>query len=211
MRIYQAIESLWDFMQLHHTPRVSDCIVVFCSNDTRVAQIAATLYHQEIAPKILFSGGLGRFTQDHFDHPEADIFADIAKSLGVPSGDILIENASTNSGENVAFSAQLLQSKMPSATRFTLVQKPFMERRAYATFEKQWPAPYQALHVVSQGGSFLDYLDSDVFTSSFVINAVLEDFERVKAYPTLGFLTEQVIPDNVNLAYQTLLNRFPRN
>lgn len=211
MRLFQAIDTLWDYMQLHHQVQKSDCIVVFCSNDTRVAQVATTLYQQGVANKILFSGGFGRFTQGEFEHTEAETFALIARSLGVPQEAIFIENKASNSGENVLLSAQLLAEVLPEADTFTLVQKPFMERRALATFEAQWPRDYQSLQVTSQAGTFIDYLDNDVFTSDFVINALLEDFERIKAYPALGFLTEQGIPENVSIAYQTILNIYPRS
>ncbi|MDR9829306.1 YdcF family protein [Vibrio sp. FNV 38] len=210
MRLYQSIDLLWDYMQIHHTPVKSDCIVVFCSNDVRVAFVAARLYQEKVAPKILFSGGFGRFTHGLFEQTEAETFAEVARTLGVPDQDMILETTATNSGENVSLSAQLLEQQLPNARRFTLVQKPFMERRAMATFEAQWPRGYDSLRVVSQAGTFLDYLDDDIFSSAFVINAILEDFERIKAYPALGFLIQQAIPPQVEQAYQTLLNYFPR-
>ncbi|MDW2406364.1 fructosamine kinase family protein, partial [Vibrio sp. 1262-1] len=105
------IETLWDYMQLKQDLKPADCLFVMCSNDVRVAEHAAALYHQKLAPLIVFSGGEGRFTDGLFEKSEAETFADIARLAGVPSDAILVETRSTNSGENVRFTEQLLKEK----------------------------------------------------------------------------------------------------
>ncbi|EGQ7672744.1 YdcF family protein [Vibrio cholerae] len=203
-RLYQQIETLWDYLQLHQQPDVADLILVLGSNDVRVAEHAAKLYHQGLAPYVLFSGGFGRFTQGVFNHSEAETFAAIAKDAGVPEHAILLETQSTNSGENLHFSHQLLVQQAWPAKRILLVQKPYMERRAYATFMQQWPESVESVQVSSPAGSFFDYLTSE-FTSDFVLNAMLGDFERIRDYPALGFQITQPIPEPVMQAYQALL------
>ena len=60
--------------------------------------------------------------------------------LGVPRERILIETRSTNTGENVDFSRQLLAESGHHAERKAIaVQKPYMERRTLATFQQRWP------------------------------------------------------------------------
>ncbi|EOX3351665.1 YdcF family protein [Vibrio cholerae] len=203
-RLYQQIETLWDYLQLHQQPDVADLILVLGSNDVRVAEHAAKLYHQGLAPYVLFSGGFGRFTQGVFNHSEAETFAAIAKDAGVPEHAILLETQSTNSGENLHFSHQLLVQQALPAKRILLVQKPYMERRAYATFMQQWPESVESVQVTSPAGSFFDYLTSEL-TSDFVLNAMLGDFERIRDYPALGFQITQPIPEPVMRAYQALL------
>ncbi|HDI3136262.1 hypothetical protein DD565_13500 [Vibrio cholerae] len=203
-RLYQQIETLWDYLQLHQQPDVADLILVLGSNDVRVAEHAAKLYHQGLAPYVLFSGGFGRFTQGVFNHCEAETFAAIAKDAGVPEHAILLETQSTNSGENLHFSHQLLVQQAWPAKRILLVQKPYMERRAYATFMQQWPESVESVQVSSPAGSFFDYLTSEL-TSDFVLNAMLGDFERIRDYPALGFQITQPIPEPVMQAYQALL------
>lgn len=56
MKLYQHIETLWDYMQLKQDLKPADCLFVMCSNDVRVAEHAAALYHQKLAPLIVFSG-----------------------------------------------------------------------------------------------------------------------------------------------------------
>jgi len=73
----------------------SDCLA------TRAAKGAA-LYQTGVAPKLLFTGGVG-------EHPpsEAEVAAARAIELGVPEGDIILENRSTSTEENARFAATL--------------------------------------------------------------------------------------------------------
>ena len=52
---------------------------------------------------------------------------------------MLLESRSTNTGENVQLTRRLLERENLDPDRFILVQKPYMERRTYATFRKVWP------------------------------------------------------------------------
>ncbi|ALR15886.1 MULTISPECIES: YdcF family protein [Vibrio] len=210
MKLYQHIETLWDYMQLKHQLKPADCLLVMCSNDLRVAEHAAKLYQQKLAPLIVFSGGKGRFTDGLFDKSEAETFAEIAQAAGVPGDAILLETQSTNSGENVRFTHQLLENSGILCDSVILVQKPFMERRAIATFEKQWQSPYSQLQVSSTAHPFFEYINEDM-PLMMVLEALMEDYSRVKTYPEKGFQTEQVIPENVESSYQALLQRFGFN
>ncbi|EKS7723608.1 YdcF family protein, partial [Vibrio vulnificus] len=134
---------------------------------------------------------------------EAETFAELAKASGVPEEAILLETKSSNSGENVRFSEQLLIDKGLVFDSFILVQKPFMERRALATFEKQWQGAYSRLLVSSTGEAFFDYINEEM-PLMLVLEALLEDFERIKHYPAKGFQTEQPLPDDVETAYQEI-------
>ena len=67
---------------------------------------------------------------------EAHQFAEFAIERAVPSDKILIENRSPNTGEDILLTQQLLQQKMLSPDSFIVVQKPYMERRSFATFKK---------------------------------------------------------------------------
>ena len=73
------------------------------------------------------------------DEPEAERFARIAMNMGVPRENILIEKNSTNTGENVQFTRRLVEEQGLDLQTFILVQKPYMERRAFATFLRYWP------------------------------------------------------------------------
>ncbi|MCC4817588.1 hypothetical protein BCU85_18420 [Vibrio lentus] len=203
VKLYHSIDTLWNFMSMGHDITPSDCIFVLCSNDTRVAEYAAELYHQGVAPYIVFSGGVGRFTEGSFERSEAETFAAIARDAGVPDSDIIIEKHATNTGENVRFTHKLLIERGLSPKRLTLVQKPFMEKRTYATFAKQWPDEVTEIQVTSQWQDWVDYFNEEL-PLDMVLGALIADFERIKSYPAQGFQIEMPIPDDVDHAYQAL-------
>ncbi|RTZ15820.1 YdcF family protein [Vibrio aquaticus] len=197
-------------MQLEQPLITSDCIFVLGSNDVRVAEYAAQLYLDGWANILVFSGGVGRLTEDLFEQSEAETFAAVAKDMGVPASAIVIENQATNTGENVRFTAEVLQQLGLTFSSFILVQKPYMERRTHATFLKQWPTEIAQLCVTSPKTRFCDYFNEEIDLDT-TVRAMLGDFERIKTYPALGFQIEQAVPEPVEHAYQAILSRFEQN
>lgn len=195
---------LWDYNNLKHPLHKSDCILALGSNDIRVAQKATELFLAGYAPFIIFSGGLGVLTQHIYDRSEAEIFANEAIKLGVPRDKIYIENKSTNTGENIILSKQLIQEKCLNVKSIILVQKPYMLRRAYATFKKQWPC----IDFVVTGPqiSFQEY-PNQAISQKLLINIMVGDTQRIKLYPQKGFQIPQDIPDEVWNAYKELVSR----
>ncbi|MBF9000751.1 MULTISPECIES: YdcF family protein [Vibrio] len=205
--LYQHLETLWRYMQLDHQLQPADVIITMGSNDTRVAEHASNLYLQGLAPLIVFSGQHGRLTRGVFDTPEAERFAEVAIDAGVPQESILLEKRAQNSGENVRFSYELLSEHGIAPKRVILVHKPYKERRAYATFMKQWPTAVDSLQVTSCTNDFFEYLTEDM-TLDLVIEQLLGDYERIVNYPDKGFQISQPIPEEVAQAYQALIKIF---
>jgi uncharacterized SAM-binding protein YcdF (DUF218 family) len=195
-------KKLWNYHQLHHSLEKCDCILVLGSMDTRTADRGADIYLQGYAPIIIFSGGLGKLTKDLWQGTEADLFATIALDKGVPREAIFIENKSTNTGENILFTQQLLQEKNLHLDSFIVVQKPYMERRSYATFKKHWPD--KKLLVTSPPLSFEEYPNNDISVEK-LINMMVGDLQRIKLYPEKGFQVYQEIPGEVWEAYEQLV------
>jgi|SRR5690242_2494433 len=195
-------KRLWDYHHLHHALEPSDCILALGSHDLRVAERAAELYLQRLAPLVVFSGGLGNLTKNLWTTPEANLFAELAVKMGIPEKDILIENKSTNTGENILFTQKLLAEKNLSPASFIVVQKPYMERRSYATFKKHWPD--KKLIVTSPQISFEEYPTEEI-SMERVINIMVGDLQRIKFYPGRGFQVYQEIPGNVWEAYEQLI------
>jgi len=195
-------KRLWDYHHLHHALEPSDCIFALGSHDLRVAERAAELYLQRLAPLVVFSGGLGNLTKNLWTTPEANLFAELAVKMGIPEKDILIENKSTNTGENILFTQKLLAEKNLSPASFIVVQKPYMERRSYATFKKHWPD--KKLIVTSPQISFEEYPTEEI-SMERVINIMVGDLQRIKFYPGRGFQVYQEIPGNVWEAYEQLI------
>ncbi|MEI7581970.1 YdcF family protein [Runella sp.] len=195
-------QTLWDYHHVNHTLEKSDCILVLGSHDLRVAERGAELYLEGWAPLLVFSGGLGRLTQEIWSEAEADKFASIAVAKGVPKDAILIENKSTNTGENILFTQQLFREKNIDPQSFIVVQKPYMERRSYATFKRHWPN--KKLQVTSPQISLNNYPNEEISLEE-VIHIMVGDLQRIKIYPEKGFQIFQEIPDEVWEAYEKLV------
>jgi len=199
-------EKIWQYHQLKHQLEKADAILVLCSHDKKVAETGAQLFLEGWAPLLIFAGGLGSVTREMWTQPEADQFAEIAIGMGVPSDKILIENKSSNTGENILFTKQLLAEKQIDPQRFILVQKPYMERRSFATFKKMWPE--KEVLVTSPQVSFEEYLrgyTNEQLSKDDVISIMVGDLQRIKLYPLKGFQIHQDIPVDVWSAYEELV------
>ena len=199
-------ERLWHYHQLKHQLEPADAILVLCSHDKKVAERGAQLFLEGYAPLLIFSGGLGVITSRMWNQPEAEQFAQIAFKMGVPKEKILLENKSTNTGENISFTRRLLEAKRIAPQKFILVQKPYMERRSFATFRKVWPE--KEVMVTSPQVSFDEYLANyanDKLSPDDVVSIMVGDLQRIKLYADKGFQIPQEIPDEVWSAYEELV------
>lgn len=205
-RTRELAETLWHYHQLNHELTQSEAILVLCSHDTGVARRGAQLYLEGWAPLLIFSGGQGAITSRLWNEPEAEVFARIAAGMGVPEESILTETRSTNTGENVRFTRAMLESNRLDIDSFIVVQKPYMERRAYATFKKNWPE--KRIVVTSPRVSFDDYLahySNENLSAEDVVGIMVGDLQRIREYPAKGFQIPQDIPDDVWRAYEELV------
>ena len=203
---FALAETLWNYHLMKHQIASADAILVLCSHDERVAERAAQLFHEGWAPLVIFSGGQGAITSTLWNEPEAERFAHIAVSLNVPRESILIETQSTNTGENVRFTKRLLAERGLDPQTFIVVQKPYMERRAFATFRQLWPE--KDVVVTSPQVSFREYLDgytNRALSAADVVSIMVGDLQRIKIYPALGYQIAQEIPDEVWSAFEELV------
>lgn len=195
-------KKLWNYHQLNQPLERCDCIFVLGSYDLRVAERGAELYLKGYAPLLIYSGGLGKQTKFMWTLSEAELFAQVAIKMGVPAENIIVENRSTNTGENILFTKKILEDKGIAAQQFLLVQKPYMERRAYATFMKQWEG--KRAIVTSPKIAFEDYPTQEIPMPQ-VIASMVGDLQRIKEYPAKGFQIYQPIPEDVWQAYLKLV------
>jgi len=205
-QIRALAQKLWDYHHLNHQLIHADAILVLCSHDTAVAARGAELFLEQWAPLLIFAGGLGAITRGLWDEPEADQFARIAVGMGVPPDRILIENRSTNTGENILFTKQLLAARQLDPATFIVVQKPYMERRSYATFRQVWPE--KEARVTSPQASMDEYLNRyshAALSADDVVSIMVGDLQRIREYPVRGFQIHQDIPGDVWQAYEELV------
>ncbi len=169
--------SLWDYHHLNGPMEKSDCIVGLGSYDLRVAERCADLYFDQWAPLIIFSGHLGNWTRPMWDRSEAEIFADHAIARGVPADRIKLEAKSTNIGENVRFTRELLRTHGLVVNRITMVSKPSTERRMFATCQKIWPE--MPVFFTSPRLDFAEQLRGGI--QEGLIHEMVGDIQRMRA------------------------------
>ncbi len=203
-RLRPFVAKLWNYLHLNQELKKSDAILVLGSHDRTVAERGAQLWLEGWAPLLILSGGLGEITRRIWNEPEADQFAKIAIRMGVPRERIIIENRSTNTGENIAFTRRLLERMGIDPGSFIVVQKPYMERRAFATFQKLWPE--KNVIVTSPQLSLDEYLNlPGPLSAEQTIAIMVGDLQRIRVYAERGFQIAQEIPADVWQAYETLV------
>lgn len=205
-KIDDLSKKLWDYNKLiNQTIKKSDCIFVLCSHDLRVAEYAAKLFLENWAPYIIFSGGIAHkndLLNTGWNKTEAEMFADVVIKIGVPKDKIILEKEATNTGENVLFTKKLLKERGFNFDSFIIVQKPYMERRVFATIKKHFPK--MDFTITSPQISFENYPNKEI-TKEKLINILVGDTQRMKVYGDRGFQIEQEIPEDVWEAYKKLL------
>ena len=206
MEFLQPLQVIWDYLGLHQEPKKADVIVGFGNFNTDIARRAAELYHQGYAPKILFTGGLGRNTKTLFPEPEAVKFARVAMECGVPEEDIILEDKSTNTKENIEFTRDILMSQGIAHDHVLGVHQPYMERRITAALGVYWPE--LNFSVTSPQVTIPEYLERaklQGMTENAAVSVIVGDFQRMDLYAKLGYQLPQEIPEEAWEAYHKLV------
>ncbi len=207
MDFLPPLQILWDYLCLNREVKQADVIVGFGSFDDNVARRSAELYLQGYAMKVLFTGGLGRCTEGLFSQPEAMRFRDVAVSLGVPERDILLEDRSQNTKENILFTRRLLEETGTPHASILGVHKPYMERRIAAAMGVYWPE--QSFAVTSPRMTIPEYLREagrQGMTEEDAVSVIVGDFQRIDLYAKKGFQLPQQIPQAAWNAYDSLVS-----
>lgn len=193
-------------MHLNMELSCCDCIVGFGNYNIDIAIRAAELYKKGYSSKILFTGGLGRNTNGLWTITEAEHFADIAVNEGVPKSDIIIENKSTNTGENIVFTKEKFENLNMKVNKILGVHQPFMERRIFAALKVYWP-DVEAV-ITSPQLTIEEYVRNSIkqgLDEKTVIDVIVSDFQRIDVYAKKGFQIPQYIPDEVNEAFNVMV------
>ena len=202
----ENVKLIWDFLHRNQTPEPADVIVGFGCYDEDIPRRCAELYHQGFAPWVCFSGGLGRNTSGIWTRSEAERFAAIAMGEGVPEERIILENKSTNSGENLLFTPKILAERGIRAEKIIAVHKPYMEKRLWAAMQVYWPgvhALYTSPQVTLE--EHIAHAEAAGMTRKGVIDTIVGDLQRMELYPQKGYQVPVEIPDEVRAAFEVLV------
>ncbi len=200
----QHLQVIWDYHHMNQNPTPSDIILVLGNHDLNTIYHGIELFKQNLAPYLVVTGGLGGVTTGLWTESEAEKFKRIALQHNIPENRIITENKSTNTGENYAFTKEILIQKNIPYQKVILVTKPYMERRAYATAKIHWP---DIELIPSSIPLSLDAYLNTVDDAEKNIHLMVGDLQRIRLYPAKGFQIPQDIPQNVWESFEFLVRQ----
>jgi hypothetical protein len=205
-----ATQTLFDWLALRdpHPGIRFDAVIGFGHFDLSIPRRCAELVREGCTRQIIFTGGIGAGTAD-LGCPEADAFLEeLARDHPDLARQAIIENRSTNTGDNIRFTQELLRSIDPAQPLgegirgVILVATPCRQRRVCLTWQKlvpevaAWNAPpltdYETLRSLyaSKGED--------------IRRQLVGEYERIRDYPSRGWIAEDDIPQNIHEAARIL-------
>jgi uncharacterized SAM-binding protein YcdF (DUF218 family) len=196
---------VYAYHHVNHNPIPADVIVALGTNDLRIADFAAGLYHSGYGKKVVCTGGIAHVSDllaTRWDVSEARMYAAILQRRGVPEEDILLETRASNTSENFSFTRELLRQAGIRPKNILIAVKPFMQRRAWATMAVEWPE--MPATVASPDLTLDEYFTSEL-TPDRIVNIIVGDLQRLWVYARKGYSAPQRLPGEVMLAYEGLV------
>jgi len=212
----------------YNPPALQPDLVVLAGNAVIPSIDAACRLASSLAIPLLISGGIGHSTTFLYAaiarHPrynrvrttgkaEATILAEIAREFWhIPPERLLVEDQSTNCGENARFSAATIQHHQLRVKRGIVVQDPTMQRRTMATFARVWRDKPDAPEWTSEEGLVFRGGGEGLWPVERYLSLVLGELPRLRddinGYGPLGrdFIVHVDIPAEVEAAWQILRN-----
>src|SRR5689334_8301467 len=127
--VLRLARIIWDYHSVPQEAAPADVIIALGTNDLRVAEFAAKLFLQGYGATLVCTGGVahqGDLLETGWEKTEAEMYADVAISRGVPREKILLETRATNTAENLRFARDLLHRHEIRPRNIVLAVKPFM-------------------------------------------------------------------------------------
>jgi uncharacterized SAM-binding protein YcdF (DUF218 family) len=203
----ELAQVVWDFMRYEQPLEPANIILGLGYADRHIADHCVSLYRAGFAPRILFSGDRDETGSYTLPYSQAEMLAERALQLGVPETDLLLELHARNTGENIRFSYELLEQKGLLPQKVILVHEPYMLRRDFLTFEKQWPGKKPNLMCSAVDITMMDYAEQSFETFSDMVHVMVGDLQRIQQYPKQHYEAEDIVPPHVLDAYKTLVTR----
>ena len=93
--------QLWDYLRLGIPVQPAECLLVFGGHDLAVAERAAELYLDGVAPLVIVSGGSRAVPDGSEFVTEADAIADVLLRCEVPENVLVLERLAANTSEKL--------------------------------------------------------------------------------------------------------------
>ena len=198
---FDQAQLLFEYLYFREAPAKADAVVGFGHFDTKIPERCVKLHEAQFANAIIFTGGIGAGTAD-LNQPEGQFFREVALGLnGQLAPKIIVEDKSTNTGENVRFTNALLSKHYPDLVFGTgirsmiLVANAFQQRRVWLTVRKLLPE----LKLLScpPDTTLADEVALFKSKGEELLPQLYGEVERIQKYPANGWIEEDDIPGAV--------------
>ena len=141
----KEIKKITDYIFLKPNPQKADLALVFGTRHQDAIKKVFELYQDSLVPMILVSGGQNRVNGEN----EAFEMSKKLIDLGVNQSNIILEDQSTNSLENVLFSKRVIEKKLGfnNIKKIIAVVKHYHSRRALMTLKRHFPKTVELVPV----------------------------------------------------------------
>jgi len=181
----KEIKKITDYIFLKSNPQKADLALVFGTRHQEAINKVFELYRDGLVPKILVSGGINRVTKEN----EAKEMSSKLIQLGVKKDDIILEDKSTNSLENVLFSRQIIGEKIGfnKVKKIIAIVKHYHSRRALMTIKKHFPKTIELIPVTYD---IYGFTIDDWFDNKTGKEKVLDEWNKITIYLERGDIEE---------------------
>ncbi len=192
-------QAIFNFLYVKDKPEPADLIIGFGHFDMKIPDTCTMHYQRGLAPRILFTGGIGAGSADLI-MPEAKAFLERTRKSGpfIPEEAVFLEDKSTNTSENIVFSEKVLANAKPplhfgkEIKRIILVANAYRQLRVMLTMKKHFPdvklinCPPETTYEKQKLMYQLKFQNFD--------DLLIGEVDRIKNYPDKGWIDKIDIP-----------------
>lgn len=171
-------DCITDFIFIEDAPAKADIILIPGGSKAQLAEKAAELFKQGLAPLILFSGGYNEKIPDW--KSEWEYLRNIAVAKGVPESAFLKEDQAKNTFDNARLSWETIQRNNLNIKKVIFVCKSYHARRALLTYQTVFPSNVE--FIVCPIVDDLDIKKDNWFLDDKKISRVMEEVEKIGKY-----------------------------
>jgi len=201
-------KPLFDYLYLQDKISLAEAIIGFGHFDQKIPFHCGKLFSEGFAPLIIFSGGIGAGSAG-LKKPEASVFFDTLNHYfpEISAGKVLLEDKSTNTGENITFTLTMLRDTYPEFSSFRkliISANAYRQRRVWLTCKKY----FKNTKLINSPPvtSFEEELEMFDRIGEDLCSHLIQELGRIRTYPDKGYIESNVIPQDIALI-STELNK----
>lgn len=181
----EKIKKITKYIFLKSNLQKADLALVFGTRHQEAVNKVFELYRDGLVPKILVSGGTNIVTGKN----EAVEMSKKLVRLGIKKDDIILENKSANSLENVLFSKKIINKKIDfdKIKKIIAVVKHYHSRRALMTLKKHFPKNIELIPVVYE---IYGFTQDNWFKKEIGREKVMSEWKKIPEYLMKGDIEE---------------------